>query len=66
MTRQEAIEISNLAGSMLKQTEERVARLHGINYPIGHIDNLPYTDRNFIENMRACRQQIAHKLREVI
>jgi hypothetical protein len=66
MNPHDAIEISNLAGAMLEKVERRIAWLHGRKYPIDHIDDFPFRDRELLTAIRQDRDEITKHLKALI
>jgi hypothetical protein len=61
LSRDDAIEISNAAGLMLRKVEERVSFLHGLPYPVD-VEFLPVRDRELVVELRRLRQSISDRL----
>ena len=68
MKREDALEISNLAGFMLMYVEQFEAKRLGVQYPlpadlfIAASTELPFNDRMLLERLRDCRKAITDKV----
>ena len=66
MTRAEAIEISNLAGQMLAEVEQYIAKRYGILFPIHDPTVLPSRERMILESLLKYRTKIADKTSSLV
>jgi hypothetical protein len=67
MKRNDAIEISNLAGNMLLEVERELCSRLGLHYPLGDdLRFLPSGQQHMLESVRTFRAQLAAKVKTLI